>query len=107
MAKSTFIPYSISWGFDEGRPTGSGGTQPHYKVVSPLFDTDEFKEFVNTVPTLRRISIGPFIWAGDAIPTDQQFWGKQDFLSGKLDTNKISMQDTNPFKGVYNFDVYF
>ncbi|CAL8140220.1 unnamed protein product [Orchesella dallaii] len=81
MAKLTFVPYAISWGYDEINPSGNGTPKPHYKVVSPLFETEECKEFLKTFPILKRISIGPFTWTGDAVPNDAHFWGRQDFLS--------------------------
>lgn len=56
--------------------------KPFHNVIEPLFDSEEYLEYMDSIPILKRISIGVFKWAGDGVPNDAHYWGKQDFLTG-------------------------
>ncbi len=43
-----------------------------------------YLEYMDSIPILKRISIGVFKWAGDGVPNDAHYWGKQDFLTGTI-----------------------
>lgn len=56
--------------------------KPVHNVIEPLFDSEEYVKYMDSNPILKRISDAKFSWAGDGVPNEAHYWGKQDFLTG-------------------------